>query len=262
MGLAVADLARQINSALAAPAHEHSCACYDQGMTGETRTHAQRSAVLFDLDGTLVDSVYPHVLAWRTALHAVGIELDVWRIHRRIGMSGGLMANAILRETGRDVSATEAQRLLDLHAQEYARYSGAIVPLRGARELLQTLTSLLVPWTIATSSRHDSARPTLQTLGVGPEIPIVTRDQVERAKPDPDLFLAAAAKLSVDIQDCIVVGDSVWDLLAARRARALGIGLLSGGYGREELERAGAYRVYEDPLDLLRHLDEVGIRTS
>ena len=231
-------------------------------MTGETRTQAQRSAVLFDLDGTLVDSVYPHVLAWRTALHAVGIELDVWRIHRRIGMSGGLMAKAILRETGRDVSATEAQRLLDLHAQEYARYSGAIVPLQGARELLQTLTSLLVPWTIATSSRHDSARPTLQTLGVGPEIPIVTRDQVERAKPDPDLFLAAAAKLSVDIQDCIVVGDSVWDLLAARRARALGIGLLSGGYGREELERAGAYRVYEDPLDLLRHLDELGIRTS
>jgi HAD superfamily hydrolase (TIGR01549 family) len=231
-------------------------------MTAESRTQSNRIAVLFDLDGTLVDSVYPHVLAWRATLHAVGIDLDVWRIHRRIGMSGGLMANAILRETGREVSKSEAQRLLDLHAQEYARYSGAIAPLQGARELLQALTSLLVPWTIATSARHDSARPTLETLGVGPEIPIVTRDQVEHAKPDPDLFLAAAQKLGVDIQDCVVVGDSVWDLLAARRARALGVGLLSGGYGREELERAGAYRVYEDPLDLLQHLDEIGVRTG
>ena len=83
---------------------------------------------------------------------------------------------------------------------------------------------------------------------------------VERAKPDPDLFLAAAAALGLPIEDCVVVGDSVWDLLAAQRARALGVGLLSGGYGKEELERAGAFRVYEDPADLLRHLDEVGIR--
>jgi len=90
----------------------------------------------------------------------------------------------------------------------------------------------------------------------------VTRDQVARAKPDPDLFLAAAERLGVDVTDSIVVGDSVWDLLAARRARALGVGLLSGGYGQEELERAGAYRVYGDPADLLRHLDEVGVRAG
>jgi phosphoglycolate phosphatase-like HAD superfamily hydrolase len=83
---------------------------------------------------------------------------------------------------------------------------------------------------------------------------------VAYAKPDPDLFLAAAERLGVDIAESVVVGDSVWDLLAARRARALGVGLLSGGYGQDELERAGAYRVYEDPADLLRHLDEVGIR--
>ena len=92
--------------------------------------------------------------------------------------------------------------------------------------------------------------------------PVVTRDQVARAKPDPDLFLAAAERLGVDVTDSIVVGDSVWDLLAARRARALGVGLLSGGYGQEELERAGAYRVYGDPADLLRHLDEVGVRAG
>lgn len=85
---------------------------------------------------------------------------------------------------------------------------------------------------------------------------------MKHAKPDPDLFLAAAQKLGVSIYDSIVVGDSVWDLLAAQRARALGVGLASGGYGQDELERAGAYRTYEDPLDLLNHLDEVGIRIA
>ena len=99
-------------------------------------------------------------------------------------------------------------------------------------------------------------------LDLAGDVPLVTRDQVERAKPDPDLFLAAARRLGVDVSESVVVGDSVWDLLAAHRARALGVGLLSGGYGQEELERAGAYRVYQDPADLLRHLDEVGVRTS
>src|SRR6185369_2094725 len=100
----------------------------------------------------------------------------------------------------------------------------------------------------------------LDKLGIGPEVPIITRDQVAHAKPDPDLFLAAAEKLGVSIHESVVVGDSVWDLLAARRARALGVGLLSGGYGKEELASAGAYRIYQDPADLLRHLDEVGVR--
>ena len=219
-------------------------------------------AFLFDLDGTLVDSVYQHVLAWREALEACGIELAVWRIHRRVGMSGGLMANAILRETGHRVTPEEAGRLLASHAAAYARQAGQIRPLPGARELLAFLSRAGVPWTIATSARLDSARPTLDVLGIGPEVPVVTRDQVPRAKPDPDLFLEAARRLSVPISSAFVVGDSVWDLLAARRARALGIGLLSGGYGREELERAGAYRVYHDPADLLDHLDEVGVRLA
>ena len=106
-----------------------------------------------------------------------------------------------------------------------------------------------------------SAQPSLKAIGVDPaHAPVITRDQVEHAKPDPDLFIAASKQLAVNVADAVVVGDSVWDLLAARRARALGVGLLSGGYGREELERAGAYRVYEDPSDLLRHLDEVGVR--
>src|SRR5262249_35452083 len=102
----------------------------------------------------------------------------------------------------------------------------------------------------------------LEALGVGPGVPVVTRDQVAYAKPDPDLFLEAARQLGVPAGSAFVVGDSVWDLLAARRARALGVGLLSGGYGQDELERAGACRVYQGPADLLRHLEEVGVRVA
>ena len=217
-------------------------------------------AFLFDLDGTLVDSVYQHVLAWREALETAGIELSVWRIHRRIGMSGGLFVNALLRETGRTVSAEQTARLQRHHAEAYARQIGQVRPLPGARELLGHLSRLGVPWAIATSGRRATARPALEMLAIDKETAVVTRDEVERAKPDPDLFLAAARRLGVDAAESIVVGDSVWDLLAARRAHALGVGVLSGGYGQEELERAGAYRVYQDPADLLAHLDEVGVR--
>jgi HAD superfamily hydrolase (TIGR01549 family) len=220
------------------------------------------TAFLFDLDGTLMDSVYQHVLAWHEAMQACGIELAVWRIHRRVGMSGGLMANAILRETGHQVTPEEAARLQRLHIEAYIRRAGQVRPLPGARELLAHLTGARIPWTIATSGRLESARHTLDALGVGPEVPVVTRDQVPHAKPDPDLFLEAARRLDVPITACVVVGDSIWDLLAARRARALGVGLLSGGYGQDELDRAGAYRVYQDPADLLRHLDEVGLRAA
>ena len=225
-------------------------------------TTVARQAFLFDLDGTLVDSVYQHVLAWREALEAGGIYLAVWRIHRQIGMSGGLFVNALARETGHAVSAEEAERMQEVHSDAFKRYSSQVRPLPGAQELLAYLTKAQVPWAIATSGRYQSARLSLDMLGVGDDVPIITRDMVRHAKPDPDLFLAAADKLGIRIEDSVVIGDSIWDLLAARRARALGIGLLSGGYGREELERAGAYRVYNDPADLLRHLDEVGVRSA
>ena len=220
------------------------------------------TALLFDLDGTLVDSVYQHVLAWREALEEAGIELAVWRIHRQIGMSGGLFVNALLRETDRRLTSEEVARLQQLHADAYKRQVGKVRALPGARDLLAYLSRMRVPYAIATSGRLEFARLTLQVLDLDPQIPIITRDQVRHAKPDPDLFLAAAKSIGVPIQNAVVVGDSVWDLLAARRARALGVGLLSGGYGQEELERAGAYRVYADPRDLLRHLDEVGFRPA
>jgi len=229
-------------------------------MVGRQSTDGM-TAFIFDLDGTLVDSVYQHVLAWREALETDGIELAVWRIHRKIGMSGGLFTNMLLRETGVEIDAIRSERLQRLHAAAYKRVSSQVRPLPGARELLSALSDARIPWAIATSGRIDTAGPVIETLGLDlARTPIVTRDQVKYAKPDPDLFLAAAERLGVSPETTAVVGDSVWDMLAARRARGLGVGLLSGGYGMEELERAGAYRVYEDPADLLEHLDEVGGR--
>jgi HAD superfamily hydrolase (TIGR01549 family) len=229
---------------------------------GETAPLKTGPAFLFDLDGTLVDSVYQHVLAWQEALEKMGIELAVWRIHRRIGMSGGLLVNALLREIGRRVTKAEAERLARLHSEAYVRLAPQVRALPGASELLAFLSNAGLPWAIATSGRMEGVRPMLELLRVGPQALVITRDEVHHAKPDPDLFLAAASGLEVSIHESVVVGDSVWDLLAARRARALGVGLLSGGYGQDELERAGAYRVYQDPADLLRHLDEVGFRTA
>jgi HAD superfamily hydrolase (TIGR01549 family) len=217
-------------------------------------------AFLFDLDGTLIDSVYQHVLAWREALERGGRKLAVWQIHRRIGMSGGLLVNALARETGGEVEAIDAEQLIKWHAEAYLKYVEQVRPLPGAVELLDFLAKAGVPHAIATSGRRQSAARSLEMLGVRDDLVVITRDQVRYAKPDPDLFLAAAEKLGVSIHDSVVVGDSVWDLLAARRARAIGVGVLSGGYGQEELERAGAYRVYQDPADLLKHLDEVGLR--
>src|SRR6266511_2493363 len=151
---------------------------HGSGMTGP--------AFLFDLDGTLVDSVYQHVLAWREALEEAGIELSVWRIHRRIGMSGGLFVNALLRETGRKVSAQQAVRLRRLHAKAYARQVKQVRPLPGAQDLLRYLSRVNVPWAIATSGRLETAGPALRILGVGADVPVITRDQVHHAKPDPD----------------------------------------------------------------------------
>jgi HAD superfamily hydrolase (TIGR01549 family) len=219
-----------------------------------------QSAFLFDLDGTLIDSVYQHVVSWREALEQVGVSLAVWKIHRRMGMSGGLMVTALLRELETSLDEETLRQLPELHAEAYRRYFPGVRPLAGAAALLETLSSEGIPWIIATSGEERSARPALDLLGLPEDTPMVTRDMVRYAKPDPDLFLTAAERLGVDIRTSIVVGDSVWDLLAARRASALGIGLLSGGYGREELIYAGAFRVYEDPADLLRHLDEVGVR--
>ena len=218
-------------------------------------------AFLFDLDGTLVDSVYQHVLAWKRALDASGIELSVWRIHRKIGMSGGLFTNQLLRETGMEASPELIDRLRRDHAAAYREMADSVRPLPGARELLDWLSRTGTPWAIATSGRMETAAVNLAALGVDPaQQVVVTRDMVKYAKPNPDLFIEAAQRLGAPIESAMVVGDSIWDMHAAIRCRALGIGLLSGGYGTQELREAGAFRVFEDPADLLLHVDEVGGR--
>jgi HAD superfamily hydrolase (TIGR01549 family) len=219
-------------------------------------------AFIFDLDGTLVDSVYQHVMAWHAALRECGYDLSVWRIHRRIGMSGGLMMRALTRELNMDLDEATVKRLTELHAREFQQRASAISVLPGARELLAELRGLKIPYIIATSGRLETAQPMLKLLGISDDEPVITRENVKRAKPDPDLFLAAAKALHVRDVDTMVVGDSVWDMLAARRANFLGVGLLSGGYGQQELEQAGAYRVYADPEEMRRHLDELGVRAD
>jgi HAD superfamily hydrolase (TIGR01509 family) len=221
-----------------------------------------RPALLLDLDGTLIDSVYQHAIAWHKALELGGIKLSVWRIHRRIGMSGGLLAESLARETGHELSEKEAAKLKRAHARLFAAQLRDVRVLPGAQDLVRHLTRMRVAWAVATSGALASARPLLKLVNLPPGVPVITRDDVAHAKPDPDLWIAAALRLGVPIESAIAVGDSVWDLLAARRARALGVGLLSGGYGQDELERAGAYRVYEDPADLLLHIDELGIRAD
>jgi HAD superfamily hydrolase (TIGR01509 family) len=220
-------------------------------------------AFLFDLDGTLVDSVYNHVRAWHLALREQGIELSVWRIHRKIGMSGGLFTAQLQREIGRRIDEATRQRLRDRHAELFRELSKDVPPLPGAVELLKTLTGLELPWAIATSGRMVTAEINLRSLEVDPQsATVVTRDMVQYAKPDPDLFVEAARRLGTATQGSYVIGDSIWDMIAAARCGALGIGLLSGGYGREELKSAGALRVYDDPADMLEHLDEIAPRSG
>ena len=224
---------------------------------------ASSVAFLFDLDGTLVDSVYNHVRAWHLALREEGLELSVWRIHRKIGMSGGLFTAQLQRELGRPIDEATTQRLRDRHAELFREISRDVPPLPGAVELLKELTRQQLPWAIATSGRMQTAETNLRSLDVDPgQAIVITRDMVRYAKPDPDLFVEAAKRLGTTTRGSYVIGDSIWDMIAAARCGALGIGLLSGGYGAEELERAGALRVYADPADMLLHLDEIAPRTG
>jgi HAD superfamily hydrolase (TIGR01509 family) len=177
-------------------------------------------------------------------------------------MSGGLFTNQLLRELGAPIDPAVIERLRDRHAEAFVELSSEVAPLPGAADLLAELERLELPWAIATSGRMVTAAPNLRALGLDPDrATVVTRDQVNWAKPDPDLFVEAARRIGTTTVGSYVIGDSIWDMLAAARCGALGIGLLSGGYGREELMDAGALRVYDDPADMLRHLDEIAPRT-
>ena len=217
------------------------------------------TALIFDLDGTLVDTVYAHVFAWQRALAEVGMPIDGWRIHRRIGMSGGLFTRAVAREIGRELNPDEVEAVQARHGELYRELLPERRPLPGAARLLQELRAFEIVHGIATSGRRPEIDASLEALGVGAETVVVERGDVQRAKPEPDLFVACAQRLGVEPVECYVVGDAVWDLLAARRAGMLSVGLLSGGYGEDELTRAGAFRVYRDAEELRTSLDELGV---
>ncbi len=217
------------------------------------------TALIFDLDGTLIDTVYAHVFAWQQALTESGLAIDGWRIHRRIGMSGGLFTRAVARELGRTLTTQEAETLQRRHGELFRELLPVRRPLPGARELLRELRERQVIHGIATSGRHPEIDASLAAIEVGPHTVVVDRGDVSRAKPAPDLFLECLQRLKAAPGDAYVVGDAVWDLLAARRAGMLSVGLLSGGYGEDELVRAGAFRVYQDPADLRTSLDELGV---
>ncbi len=216
-------------------------------------------AFIFDLDGTLVDTVYAHVVAWQQAFEESGFVIDGWRIHRRIGMSGGLFTRAVAREIGRPLTMEEQERLSRRHGELFLSLLPVRRPLTGAADLLRRLHDGGVPFGIATSGVHPEIDASLAVLGVPADVVVIDRGDVLRAKPEPDLFLACQERMGVRREDCYVVGDAVWDLLAARRAGMLSVGLLSGGYGEDELMSAGAFRVYRDAQELLESLDELGV---
>jgi HAD superfamily hydrolase (TIGR01549 family) len=216
-------------------------------------------AFLFDLDGTLVDSVYEHVISWKLAFADEGLQVPAWMIHNKVGMSGSLMLRQVLRETQQRVSPKKMKAIEARHKSHFSRMLSRIRTLRGAQDLLSRLSSLGVPWAIGTGGDRKAVAASLKGLHIPISVPIVTGDDVAEAKPRPDIFALAAERLGVRLSESVIVGDSVWDLLAACRGKALGIGLLSGGYSSSDLERAGAYRVYNDPADLLIHLEELGL---
>ena len=219
-------------------------------------------AVIFDLDGTLVDTVYGHTLAWQRVLAEAGMPVEGWKVHRLIGMSGGLLTQAASHEIGRPLTEGEAKRLQKRHGVVYKALMPERRPLPGAIDLLEHLRKEKIKHGVATSGRRADAKKSLDALGLPQGTVVVDRDDVERAKPEPDLFLACQERLGVKAEECYVIGDAVWDLLAARRAAMLGIGLLSGGYGQEELYQAGAYRVYSNPAELLSSIYQLGLRAS
>jgi HAD superfamily hydrolase (TIGR01549 family) len=219
-------------------------------------------AIIFDLDGTLVDSVYAHTIAWQKVLTQFGLSAPAWAIHRRIGMSGKLLVNAIAREQKRHVSEKDLDRLSKQHTTVFRRSTPSCAPLPGARDLLKFLAAAKIAHGIATSGKRSEIEKSLKALDLSPQAVVIDGDMVQAAKPEPDLFLLCQEKLDVEPAECLVVGDAVWDIHAARRSGILAVGLLSGGFGQQELYNAGAMRVYRDAGALHQGIDELGFELS
>jgi HAD superfamily hydrolase (TIGR01549 family) len=223
---------------------------------------AERSnnpAILFDLDGTLIDSVYEHVIAWAASLRSVGIVVPNWKIHRRIGMNGESMVRQLLREPEVNQRAVNVGPLEKKHDAAFKKATSNIGLLPGTQELLHYLSQSGIRWAIATTGNRKQTTRLLRGLKIPRQTVVITGDDVRKAKPSPDVFVLAAKCMGVPIESCIVIGDSPWDMLAAARRRALGVGILAGGYSKGELEESGAFRVYADPAEMLLHIEDLGI---
>ena len=186
----------------------------------------------------------------------------MWRIHRKIGMSGPLFTRALEAEIGRSIDDETAARLETTHGEEMKLLQGTVRVFAGVQELFGKLKRAGVAYAIASSGHSKEVGTFLDMLHLDKSVPVITQEDAANAKPDPELFLKAAEKLGAASSDTIVVGDSVWDMLAARRAHFLGVGLLTGGYAESEMTAAGAYRVYADPGELRRRLHETGVNAK
>jgi HAD superfamily hydrolase (TIGR01549 family) len=216
-------------------------------------------AFIFDLDGTLVDTVYAHTFAWQKTLSVFGLQSPAWSIHRRIGMSGKLLVNGIAREHGRTLSDAVIKKLDEQHTSLFRELAPDCAPLPGARALLAFLKESKIAHGIATSGKRSEIELSLKALSLSPAAVVIDGDMVREVKPEPDLFLVCQEELKVDRSQCLVVGDAIWDIHAARRSGILSVGLLSGGFGEQELYNAGAMRVYKDAQGLFDGIDELGL---
>ncbi|HUQ16370.1 MAG TPA: HAD family hydrolase [Candidatus Saccharimonadales bacterium] len=219
-------------------------------------------ALIFDLDGTLIDSVYAHTYAWQRAFGEAGRPIEAWRIHRRIGMSGGQFVRALAGEIGWRVGEREAEALATRSGRIYARSPLVLRALPGAVALLRDLRRQRIPHGLATSAAPGDVTKAVRPLRLPRATVIVDSGDVSATKPEPDLFLRCREELGVPAGDCYVVGDAVWDILAARRAGMLGIGVRTGGISGEELTAAGAFRVFRDVGELHTALEELGLRAG
>jgi HAD superfamily hydrolase (TIGR01549 family) len=213
---------------------------------------AQVDTVVLDVDGTLIDSNYHHTIAWSRAFEHAGVTVPLWRIHRSIGMGGDKLVAAV---AGDEVENEQGDDLRDRWEQEYDRLIDETRLLPGAKELLRVLQERGIDVALASSSIPKHAKHAFDLLDADDLADTATTaDDVEESKPDPDLVEEALSRLESD--HACVIGDSVYDVEAAQRSGLPAYGLLTGGYGREELEKAGAAGVYDDLPDLLEHLDE------
>lgn len=209
-------------------------------------------AVLFDIDGTLVDSNYLHIHAWCRAFEDVGIAVESWRIHRSIGVDGSRLVQHLSGGADEDVQ----QRAKDLHLRYFKEASRLLRRLPGSRELLARVRELGLQVVLATSAGEDELSLLRGVLDSDDLVSAVTSAKdVDTAKPEPTIIQVALDRAGVDADQAVYVGDAVWDVIACGRAGVPSIGLLSGGVSREELEKAGAESVFDNPRDLCVHID-------